>query len=147
MTTPHFKYNHVLAALDLDERAAPLLARAQALARAFDARLSVVHVVEYVPIESGDVLVATPVNLMQEISAQAGQKLQSLCAGAGLAADAASVRHGPVAAEILACARDVGADLVVVGHPPRRGLLSLFSHTDEDVVAKAPCDVLALRLP
>lgn len=146
MTPPAFKYHHVLAALDLDERGAPLLARAQALSAAFGARLSVVHVVEYVPIESGDVLVATPVNLMQEISAQAAQKLQTLCAQAGIPGEAASVRHGPVAAEILACARDIGADLVVVGHPPRRGLLSLFSHTDEDVVAKAPCDVLALRL-
>lgn len=146
MNLPAFKYGHILAAVEFDANGPVLLSRAQALAAVFGARLSVVHVVEYVPIETGDVLAATPTNLMQEMASVATEKLHALCTAAGIADTSASIRQGPVAAEILACATERGADLVVVGHPPRRGWLSLFSHTDEDVVARAPCDVLALRL-
>lgn len=140
-------YRHLLAAVELDDSGKPLLQRALTLARQFDARLSVLHVVEYLPVESGDLLAATPVNLTQEMSAQASQRLQQLCADVGLPAESGQVRCGLVAGEILAQARELHADLLLVGHLPRRGLLArLFSHTEEDVVARAPCDVLALRL-
>lgn len=139
-------YRHMLAAVELDDNGPPLLQRAHALAQQFGARLSVLHVVEYLPVESGDLLVAAPVSLTQEITAQAEQKLKAMCESTGLPAANASVRCGPVAGEILAHAKELGADLLVVGHTPRRGLLALFSHTEEDVVARAACDVLALRL-
>ena len=147
MTPDSGSYRHVLAAVELDEAGAPVLKRAQALAAQFQARLSVLHVVEYLPVESGDLLVAAPVTLTQEITSQAEKKLKNLCERAGLDPASASVRYGPVAGEILDHARQHAVDLLVVGHTPRRGLLAmLFSHTDETVVARAPCDVLALRL-
>jgi len=139
-------YRHLLAAVELDDSGSPVLQHAQALAQQFGARLSVLHVVEYLPVESGDLLVAAPVSLTQEMTTQAEQKLKALCEGAGLPATAASVRCGPVVGEILAHARELGVDLLVVGHTPRRGFFALFSHTEEDVVARATCDVLALRL-
>lgn len=139
-------YKHVLAAVELDDTSTTVLKKAQGLAAAFGAQLSVLHVVEYVPIESGDALITAPVNLMQEMTAQAEQRLQALCTQHQVPPASARVRPGPIAGEILSCAKELGADLVVVGHPPRRGWLSLFNHTDEDVVAHAVCDVLALRL-
>lgn len=140
-------YRHILAAIELDDNGPPVLQRAQALAKLFGSELSVVHVVEYVPIESGDALVAAPVNLMQELTGQAEQKLLALCQGNGVAQTSARILCGPVAGEILNFVREKGVDLVVVGHHPRRGLLALFSHTEEDVVARAHCDLLTLNLP
>jgi universal stress protein A len=58
----------------------------------------------------------------------------------------ARVVPGGAASEILRQSQELKADLIVIGHQQRRGLAALFSHTDESVVHRAPCDVLALRI-
>ena len=140
-------YHHILAALSLDEHGPIVLAKAAAFARQQNARLSAIHVVEYVPMETGEALIAMPADLTQQLTQQARDQLQSLCAQQGLGADAAHVANGAVSREIARCVEELSADLIVVGHHPRRGLLArLFSHTDQDVVQKAPCDVLVVAL-
>ena len=141
-------YRHILAAVDLDEGGAQVLQRAQQLAHGFAARLSVVHVVEYVSLDTGEALIATPVDLSQQMVHQATQQLQTLCAQHDIHAAAARVLSGPIASEILHAAREGAVDLIVIGHQPRRGFFdALLSHTEESVVSRAPCDVLALALP
>lgn len=141
-------YRHILAAVDLDDSGDYVLQRAQRLARDCDARLSVVHVVEYLPLDSGEGLIATPVDLNPQLVQQAQQRLQALCQRHDVPAIAARVLSGPVTLEIVHAAGELHPDLVVVGHQPRRGFFAaLFSHTGETLVGKAPCDVLVLRLP
>jgi universal stress protein A len=141
-------YQHILAAIDLDANGERVLQRAKSLADAYAARLSVVHVVEYVTLDTGEALIATPVDLTREMVAGAQTQLTALCEKAGVPASSARVLSGPVALEILNLAQSLGVDLIAVGHQPRKGFLSaLFSHTEENVVSKAPCDVLALKLP
>lgn len=141
------EYAHLLAAIELNDEGQQVLQRAVALAQRFEARLSLVHVVEYLPVDpAGDALLTTPVDLSGERARQAEQTLEQWCASAGLAAEAASVTIGAVANEILAMAKSRAADLVVIGHHPRSGLRALFSHTDDGILTRAECDVLALNL-
>lgn len=141
-------YRHILAAVDLDANGERVLARAKSLADAYAARLSVVHVVEYVTLDTGEALIATPVDLTREMVAGATTQLAALCEKTGVPPASAQVLTGPVALEILNTAKALGVDLIAVGHAPRKGFLAaLFSHTEENVVSKAPCDVLALKLP
>lgn len=141
------RYQHILAAVELDEHAEQLLKRAQTLAQDQGARLSVVHVVEYITLNTGEALIATPVDMTQEMINAAEVQLQKLCSKLGIPAESARVLIGPITNQILDAAKETGADLIAVGHQPRRGFLSnFFSHTDESVVSNAPCDVLALRL-
>jgi universal stress protein A len=107
----------------------------------------VVHVVEYLPVDpAGDALLTTPVDLSRERAAQAEQRLKEWCRQLDIPADQSRIAVGTITAEILRAAQDTGADLIVVGHHPRRGLAALFSHTEGGVVQRAPCDVLAIRL-
>lgn len=141
------QYRHILAAVELDDNGALLLTRARELAALMQARLSVVHVVEYITLDTGEALIATPVDMTQEMVTAAQTQLGALCERVGVPATSAQVLSGPVTTEILTAAKTLGVDLIAVGHHPRRGFLSsLFSHTEESVVGKAPCDVLALRL-
>lgn len=140
-------YRHILAAVELDDNGSQLLTRARELAELMNARLSVVHVVEYVTLDTGEALIATPVDLTQQMVAAAQKQVYALCERAGVPAESAQVLSGPIAGEILKTAQELGVDLIAVGHQPRRGFLaSLFNHTEESVVSKAPCDVLAFKL-
>lgn len=141
-------YKIILAAVETHEEGQAVLTRARDLARQFGARLAVLHVVEYLPVDpAGDALLTTPVDLSRERMAQAETRLREWCTALQIPAEQARVISGTVTTEILRAAEQSGADLIVVGHHPRRGLAALFSHTEGGVVQRAPCDVLAVHLP
>lgn len=139
-------YRHLLAAIALDGSGPAVLSRASALARAFDAQLSVLHVVEYIPIESGELLMTAPIDLTQQLEEQARTQLATLCAEYAVPVTAQHTAIGPVSQQIQSFAKDLNADLIVLGHHPRHGIAAWFNHTEENVVTRADCDVLALRV-
>ena len=139
-------YTHLLAAIALDEHGQTVIERAQKLAALFNARLSIVHVVEYIPLETGEALMAAPPDLSAQLQQQAQQQLQQQCARLGLDDATLHITSGGVASEVHRLADELGVDLIVVGHHPRHGWLSLFSRTEEDVLQRARCDVMALCL-
>lgn len=139
-------YQHLLAAIAIDEHGEGVAQRAKALAAQFGARLSIVHVVEYIPLETGEALMAAPPDLAAQLQEQARTRLHELSVRLGLEDAQLRVASGGVAAEIHRAAKELGADLIVVGHHPRHGLSALFSHTEEDVLQRARCDVLAVCL-
>lgn len=140
-------YQHILAAVDLDPHGERVLRHAAEMAQLFGARLSVLHVVEFIPMDSGDALMIATPDLNRQLVEQAREQAEALCAKCGVPVAQLQVLQGAAAGEIKRLSREQSVDLVVIGHHPRRGLASLFSHTDEHVVQRAPCDVLALRLP
>lgn len=139
-------YTHLLAAIELNDNGAQVLQRAKDLARFFGARLSVVHAVEYIPLDTGEAMIAAPAQLSQQLEEQAQQQLRTICDQAGVPHAAARVVPGGAVGEILRQSQELKADLIVIGHQQRRGLAALFSHTDESVVHRAPCDVMVLRI-
>jgi universal stress protein A len=140
-------YQHILAAVDLDPHGERVLRHACSLAKLFGARLTVLHVVEFIPMDSGDALMIATPDLNRQLVEQARQQADALCAKCEVPTEQLMVLQGSASSEIKRQAQEQGVDLVVMGHHPRRGLAALFSHTDEHVVQRAPCDVLAVRLP
>jgi universal stress protein A len=139
-------YGHLLAAIELNESGERVLRKARDLAKFFGARLSAVHAIEYLPMDAGESMIAAPIDITQQLQEQAREQLRALCERIGLPADTAQVAPGGVVAEILRLSAALKIDLIVIGHQQRRGLAALFSHTDESVVHRAPCDVLVLRI-
>ncbi|NGY05295.1 universal stress protein [Solimonas terrae] len=139
-------YNHILVALALDQSGRLVLKRACALAELFGARLSVLHVVEYIPIESGELLMTAPVDLTQQLEQQSRQQLEAICAECSIAAENVHTATGPVTPQIQQLAEALQIDLIVLGHQPRHGLAAWFNHTEENVITRARCDVLAVHV-
>jgi universal stress protein A len=140
-------YGHLLLAVDLSADSALVGARARALADRFDARLSLLHVVEYIPVDpAGEALLPPPVELEQDLAAGAQRRLDAL--GAELKVPAADrvVATGNVKQEIVRVAAERGCDLIVLGSHERHGLAVLLGGTEKSVLNAAPCDVLAVRL-
>lgn len=141
-------YQHILAAVEIcDDDGPAVLRRAKAIADGCGASLAVVHVVEYLPIDpAGDALLATPVDLTQERRDLAQERIEQWCADEGIQPTRLCVNIGSITREILRVREEASADLIVIGHHSRRGLAALFSSTDDGVLSRAPCDVLAVHL-
>jgi len=141
------EYRHVLVPLDLRENSERVLRAAVAVAKRNGARLSVLHVVEYAPIDpGGDILLPTPLDLTDKLAERARVDLAALCERCGANGAARKVVVGSIKGEILQAANSDKADLVVIGNHERHGLAILLNHTEDTLLHEAPCDILAIRL-
>ena len=140
-------YRHLLCAVDLAEDAPRIAAKAKDLAARFVATLTLLHVVEYIPVDpAGEALLPPPIEVQRDLVADARQRLDALADECGVAADQRLVVVGNIRAEIVANASNRGCDLVVLGARGRHGLGALLASTEKSVLVHAPCDVLAVRI-
>jgi universal stress protein A len=137
-------YKNVLIVVDLSENSARIAEQAKQVASA--AALTLLHVVEYVPLEPvGETLLPT-IQIEDELVQRAKVKLASLAEQLGLGSCAQLVETGSIKGEIVRVAQERKADLIVVGSRERHGLAILVNFTEDTVLHAAPCDVLAVRL-
>lgn len=139
-------YRRILAAIDLTEQGAQVAARAQALAAAAPgATLSLLHVVEYLPVEPLSDTLLPNTQMEAELVNGARQWMARLAASL-TPAPPWQVSTGNIKSGIVRTAREGGYDLIVIGSHERHGLSILVNLTEDTVLHTAPCDVLAVRL-
>ena len=140
-------YQHILIAVDLTQGSDTVAQRAQELAGRYNAKLSLLHVVEFIPVDpAGEALLPPPVDIEGELVQGARQRLDALCDSLGLQSAARRVEVGNIKAEILRVVAEEKADLLVLGSHGRHGLALLMGSTEKSLVHKTPCDVLVVRL-
>jgi universal stress protein A len=143
-------YKSILVAVDLTADTSPIVERARELAKIHDAELSLLHVIEPVPLvtpfDVPDVLAPTVLETQDELAAGARKRLEKLAADLGVPASRAEVIVGNTQAEIVRAANDRGVDLIVLGGRERHGLSLLVDFTEDAVLHKAACDVLVVRV-
>lgn len=139
-------YNHVLVAVDLIEECRGVADHAVALAKALDARLTLLHVVEPLAMAYGGDVPMDLSMLQQQQFDQAREKMQLFAADYRLPEDQLQIAFGHPRQEIHRVAEEQGCDLIVVGSHGRHGLALLLGSTANDVLHGAPCDVIAVRL-
>lgn len=143
-------YQHILLALEFNPQASELLQKAYALANTHQAKLSLLHAVDFIPLDSTDpsglsLPTALPEHLLQQAEAELGKLLETYPAPSGVNVNLV-VKLGGARHEIIETSREQQVDLILVGHHKPKGMGHLFGHTDESVVHHAPCDVLAVKL-
>ena len=140
-------YNHLLAAIDFSSPCERVIQRALGVAKATHAKLSVVHVVEYAPIDPiGEGLLPGTLEVTDELRSRAEKKLRKWCDQHGLAECPQLLGSGSINGEIVRLADEQHCDLIVIGSHERHGLRLLFGSTEDSVRHAAHCDVLAVRL-
>ncbi|HWM71047.1 MAG: universal stress protein [Gammaproteobacteria bacterium] len=140
------EYRRVLLVVDLSEDSLLIGRRAQAVATALGAAIDLLHVVEYVPVEPMGETLMPAVQIEDELLDRAKQRLAALGTQLGVPAASCRVEAGNVKAEIVRIARELHADLIVLGSRERHGLSILVNFTEDTVLHAAPCDVLAVRV-
>ena len=139
-------YTHLLLAIDLTEDAKRVGERAQALAIACGAQMSVLHVIEPLSLAYGGDIPMDLSSVQDQIHEQAKGQLREFSAALGIPEERQHLVFGRPEAEIHRIAEEVGSDLIVVGSHGRHGLALLLGSTANSVLHGARCDVLAVRV-
>jgi nucleotide-binding universal stress UspA family protein len=141
------RLQHILVPFDFSEGARLALRHAVAAARAFAARLTLLHVVHLPYLGTGfgpGEGMPSEARLIEETSSELNLIADEV-RGQGVVV-AAVVCVGHPASEVVEMARREGSDLIVMGTHGRTGLLHmLLGSVAERVVRHAPCAVTVVR--
>lgn len=140
-------YQHIVLAVDLSEEASHVAEKAQTLAGLYDAELSIVHVIEPVSFTYGGDIPLDFSGIQEEIRKQAQEQLNKLAQRLEIDEERQHLLMGRPETEIHNLAKEIAADLIVVGSHGRHGLALIFGSTANGVLHGASCDVLAVRVP
>ena len=148
VTSATVPYTRLLCPLDFSESSLAAVRFAFSLAEEADARLTLLHVVEW-PADD-ELLVEqfdTP-ELRRTVEERATRRLEALVTDdvKTWCRPAAKIGYGKPYRQILETARNEASDLIVIGIRGRNPLdLVLFGSTTNHVVRRASCPVLTLR--
>ncbi len=141
-------YKHILLAADFTEHSTEVADKAKELARANQAQLSIVHIVDNLPITDTTYGPIIPFDrdFTEQIIAAAKERLATLAKSMDIAENKQWMEVGSPKLEIVRIAEENKVDLIVVGSHGRHGLALLLGSTANGVLHHAQCDVLAVRL-
>ena len=141
-------YKHVLLAVDFSEHGADVAEKARTLANTYQAQLSIVHVLDNIPMP--DTAYGTVISLTEETedALLEAEKAKLMQLGDQYNVELANrwLMWGIPKQEIIHIAEQEQVDLIVVGSHCRHGLALLLGSTANSVLHYAKCDVLAVRL-
>lgn len=139
-------YRRIMLAVDLTEESSFVAKRALAIAKAFDAELHVVHVIEPLSLAYGGDVPMDLSSVQEQIHEQAKSHLAEFANNLGVASDHQYLIFGRPESEIQRVAEAKNADVIVVGSHGRHGLALLLGSTANGVLHGAKCDVIAVRV-
>ena len=146
ITAPATAYKHLLAAVDFSPGTEAMMQRVMDLVKHYGAHLSVIHVVEYLPVAMDAELMLPPLaGVEEQLLENARKRLEELTTSLGLDQVGRYVELGSTKLEILRVAEAQGVDLIVVGSHGRHGLARMLGSTANAVLQASHCDVLAVR--
>ncbi len=142
-------YHHILLAVDFSSEDSQVVQKARNLASQIGARLSLIHVLDNIPMPDTPYGTAIPLDTEMTYDAMLDVEKQKLSQiGNTLGIDPAHrwLVWGEPREEIIRIAEQENVDLIVVGSHGRHGLALLLGSTANSVLHYAKCDVLAVRL-
>jgi universal stress protein A len=140
-------YRHILLATDFSPDCKKIGERAVDLTRLLGARLSLLHVVEHVPMDfPNDIVIPEQLDGVEVLMEHAADKLAKLADDLDVPEVERWVEVGSPKVEIARLAIEQQVDLIVVGSHGRHGLALLLGSSANGVMHHAPCDVLAVRI-
>lgn len=140
-------YKNILVAVDLSKDSAKILDKARQLAKANDAKLSLIHVIE--PIAVGYAIEVSSIDvdgLHQEAAKQARNSLLEVGANLDIPESGLHTALGQPAREIKELASEIKADLIIMGNHARHGWELIFGSTSTGVSHGVECDLLTVHV-
>jgi universal stress protein A len=141
-------YRKILVAIDLTDDSPLVVDKALAIAKQSGAEVHMVHVME--PIAVGYAVEVTSIDiegLHQEASKHARNALLEMGGNLGMPAHRLHNVLGQPAREIRELAKELNADLIVMGGHGKHGWDLLFGSTSSGVTHGVSCDLLIVHIP
>lgn len=134
-------YRHIIVATDLTDASRITVRKAWELASQFEAKLSIVHVIEPIPVYGYPGIAPIQNPVIEEIR----EELDKFSKEFSIPKSHQHLEVGPPKAEILRVAEEIKVDLIVVGSHGRSGIWRVLGSTANAVLHSAECDVLVVR--
>lgn len=141
-------YKNILVAVDLSEESRYVLEKARELRDLYQAQLSLLHVLE--PVAVGMAVEVSSVDiegLHEEAAKNARETLLRMGAELGVPTERLHNVPGTPAREIRTMAKQLNADLVIMGGHGKQGFELLLGSTSSGVTHGICCDLLIVRIP
>lgn len=141
-------YRHILVAVDLTDNSAALVARAQDIQALSQAKLTLVHVIDYAPMiyAGGEFALPVDIDTFDDSISKASQaKLLELAHHCKVNEADCQLLHGEKENELVQLAENLNIDLLVVGAHDKQGFSRLFSSTADSLLHALPCDILNVK--
>lgn len=134
------RFQRVVCAVDLEPHAPAVLEWGRGLAAAFDARLSVIHVVP--PVAVAITTGAGP-GPEAELAGHATGAVEELLEETGVEADV-SIEIGDVTQTVFDFAARLPADLLVIGRGHEKGIVGRLRSQAYSIIRQSPCAVVSV---
>jgi universal stress protein A len=138
-------YRNIVIATDFSEHSARAAARASQVAGSSDARITVLHVVTYIPPAYVNMEIPAPFSSEEYLRNRAQEHLAEWCNNTGLSDCTQVVKTGPAKRVVEETTSELGADLLIIGASGETGLVRAFGSVAGHIAQHAECDVLLVR--
>lgn len=135
------EYKHILFATDLTSLCMNIAPKVKKLAELYGAKISLITVLEETPIYGYPGISEKESSVSEQVQnamVEFADKIQ-------VPREQQYIEFGSVKGKVLAYAKSINADLIVVGSHGRHGLARLLGSSANAIVNGAECDVLLLR--
>lgn len=141
-------YNHILITLKYASSAERVIVKARELAQIYQAKLSVIHVLDDIAMPDTTYGTCIPLDTVTEYVELEREKhrLLETAASMGVAQGNCWLVWGAPQQEVLRVAERQQVDLIVVGAHEQHGLGLLLGSTADSLLHHAQCDILAVHL-
>jgi universal stress protein A len=141
-------YQHILLAVDYSEQGDAVARKAQGLAKKYQAKLSIIHILDNISMPDTTYGTVIPLDQDSDYGLLETEKNRLMQIGDQLGVAQANrwLIWGSPKQEIVPLAEQQQVDLIVIGSHGRHGLSLLLGSTANSVLHHARCDVMAVRL-
>jgi nucleotide-binding universal stress UspA family protein len=134
-------FSNVLCAIDLGPQSPDALKWASDIAASFQAQLGVVHAIP--PLSPGGELLFSN-EWRVEVANVAREEAAKLIQASASQAATIHIQEGEVAKTVCACAKEAGADLLVIGRGPKDRMEGRLTAHAYAIIRQSPCPVLSI---
>jgi universal stress protein A len=142
-------YKHILLATDLSDESVVVSKKAAALAKLHHAKLSIAHIVEYVPpfYGVGEIAIDIELDTEHKLELEAHKKIKTLAQKLGLEKPTVWILSGDKHEEIVNLVEKHHIDLIVVGSHHQPYLHLLFGGSLPQILLHhLLCDIIVVNL-
>ncbi len=137
-------YSHILHATDLSENHFHMCQQAVDIAKRFDAKLYLLHVIE--PPVSLQVAQGLGFAEFDNPRKEDAQTVMSLLGDAlNIPLEQQCVEIGSIKAHVIAKSQEWGCNLIIIGNHTRSNLPAFLGTSAREIIHYAPCDVLTVK--